>query len=159
LKEAYDSAVCRLEKELRDADALYADYLGDEDYAEALTVDLGDELAMIALYRVVELNSLKALQFRYGTKAKSLYRFDALEPRLRADLNLELSSLSGSTSVNEIRLINNAIKHENKATAALATAFTAWTEDAELHELDKVFKRLSPDVPNYLDALALAVIP
>jgi hypothetical protein len=159
LKKSYETAVRRLEEQLRDADALYADYLGGEHYTEALAAELGDELAMIALFRVVELNTLKALRFRYKNKAKDLYRFDTLGPKLKTDLNLELSSLSGFTAVNEIRLINNAIKHENKVTTMLAKAYPAWTEGDELCGLDAAFKRLSPDVSNYLNAFAYAVIP
>jgi hypothetical protein len=161
LKSAFDDEVRRLGELITKADREYADVLGDEFSSEKEVVELGEQLAIVAAYRVVELLSKRVLAFsKYGPKkAGELFRFDRLKDALRKDFGVDISTLDGFAGVNEIRLINNAVKHDGLVSHALAEAYPQWKEGAELKGLREAFERLSGSPSQYVRALAAAVIP
>ena len=134
----------------------------DPEYAELASADvqllddvlgLSDELAIVALYRVVELET-KAL-FRFLAKksaSRELSSVANLRERLAKDFGIDLDKIPFYPSVNELRLLNNAIKHEKVAGSELVKY--GWTEGGILVGLDGAFERIAPDVPRYLEALA-----
>lgn len=159
LRTTYEAEAKRLDAMMNEADNQdYADYLADEHLTEIDVVELGGQLAMVALYRVVELNTKALLRFRYHGAAADLYKIDALRQKLLSDFNVDLRNLTNFASVDEIRLINNAVKHDGKVSSALAH-YPGWTRGDALEGLEAVFDRLSPAVPDYLMALGNVVVP
>jgi hypothetical protein len=63
--------------------------------------------------------------------------------------------LQGFPEINEIRLINNAIKHDGKVNRALA-AYPGWVIGDELKNLDAAFSRLAPGAKLYMVSLCNA---
>ncbi len=159
LRTTYEAEAKRLDAMMSQADNQdYADYLADEHLTELDVVELGGQLAMVALYRIVELSTKALLRFKYHGAAANLYKIDALRQKLRSDFNVALSSLTNFSSADEIRLINNAVKHDGKVSSALAQ-FPGWTRGEALEGLEAAFERLSPAVPDYLMALGNVVVP
>jgi hypothetical protein len=160
LNNAFADEVLRLGELISGADKEYADLLGDDFASEKEVAELGEQLAIVATYRVVELLSKRVLSFKYGAKkAAELYRFERLTDVLKADFGVDITTLNGFSDVNEIRLINNAVKHDGLVSHSLANAYPAWKQGTELKDLRKSFERLSGSVPTYVADLAAIVIP
>jgi hypothetical protein len=94
----------------------------DDDLAEDASLldqfaHLRDELAIVALYRVVELDSKTALRWYYSSEdieKKRLFQYDKMSKALKADLTVDVKQLSGHDDVRQLRLANNAVKHEGE---------------------------------------------
>lgn len=100
----------------------------------------------------------RLLRRRYPQEVvRACYQIDTLKTRLQRD-GIDLEAVPGFSAIDEVRLINNAIKHEGKVTAVLAN-YPGWTKGQELQNLGPAFERLAPRVPEYLENLGLAVIP
>ena len=160
------------EKHEDDLEAL-RERAGDEDdgvefYAdEAWLLDellaLATEMAVVALYRVVEVHTGRILRWRWKAddlKKEQTYRFDRLKKWVCRELGTDLTELPGYDAVNELRLANNAVKHaDGKASSALRGR-KGWVKGEELvPRLDDLFERVAPHIPEYLRALAEIVVP
>ena len=120
--------------------------------------DLSEQLAIVALYRIVELNMKKILLWRYPKEeVQKLRRIDYIANRLSKD-GIKLEKVHHYKAVDEIRLLNNAVKHENKVTKDLEK-YGSYKEGKELKNLGKAFNRLSLKVPRFLRFLAEKVVP
>jgi hypothetical protein len=130
----------------------YRHHLGDLAASVFAAKALGDELSIIALYKKVEAHTGRVVKKKVPTAATvNLSHFK----RLCSALPFDIQTLDGFAGFNELRLLNNSIKHEEgKVTAELAKAFPLWTQGAELSELDKAFQRLLPEVKKYVADLA-----
>lgn len=134
-------------------DTLASDYEILEDIKE-----LSEQLAIVALYRIVELNIQKILLWRYPKEqVKKLRRIDRIADHLSKD-GIRLEKVRHYKAADEIRLLNNAVKHEKKVTKQLEK-YKGYKEGRDLKNMDKAFKRLSPRVPKFLRSLAEKVVP
>jgi len=134
-------------------DTLASDYEILEDIKE-----LSEQLAIVALYRIVELNIKKILLWRYSKEeVKKLRQIDRIADHLSKD-GIRLEKVRHYNTADEVRLLNNAIKHENKVTKDLEK-YRGYKEGQDLKSLDKAFNRLSPNVPKFLRFLAEKVVP
>lgn len=137
----------------------YLDVLLDERQFLDEVRRLSDQLATVALYRVVELNTLKAARWRWKKKdAAGLYQIDRLRSKLRSELDVELTSLPGFSTIDELRCANNAVKHRGKVSKELA-AFPGWIQGADLDGLDALNDRAVTSIPPYLRSLGEVLIP
>jgi hypothetical protein len=119
---------------------------------------LSEQLAIVAIYRIVELNMKKILLWRYPKEeVEKLKRIDYIAKRLSKD-GIKLEGVPHYKAVNEIRLLNNAVKHENKVTKDLEK-YRGYKEGNELTNLGRAFNRLSLKVPRFLRFLAATVVP
>lgn len=143
---------------------------GDEDegiefYADEAAVlesirTLADDLMVVGHYRIVELNTVKIVDWRLGVgsaKAAAAHKFPNLKKLLSSKVGVDISALPGYTAIDELRLINNAIKHDGSVSAELARY--GWPLGAPLGHLEAALNRLAPEVPRYLEALADQVLP
>jgi hypothetical protein len=136
----------------------YVDFLIDEHEVNDELKKIGDTLLIVGLYRIIELSTKSHLARIYSeTDVRRMFRWDTYKSRLRSDHNIIVGSFDGYSSVNELRVINNAIKHEGKVTSDLAR-FSGWTEGDELTNLDAVYDRLVNDVPGYISSLVGEII-
>ena len=139
-----------------DDDPQYADFLADQ-YTIAQEIhELSEELAVVAAYRVLELNVKR--EARWLDKAYTHFAWPSFTKLLASKTGIALNSLNGSDAINELRLLNNAIKHEGKVTEDLAK-YSSWVIGERVHPLDAAFERLSPAIPPFIEALARAVLP
>ncbi|MEO7418465.1 MAG: hypothetical protein ABI163_15500 [Thermoanaerobaculia bacterium] len=157
LKVHHSREIKALYEQPEELDAEYADLLADDRYFLDEVLSLADQLAIIALYRIVEFN-VKSLMGHVlpGVSSRKYSSIMGLHEVLNNSFNIDLNQVPFYHSMNELRLINNAIKHEGVVDAELA-AYPAWTQGGDLVGLDTAFERLAPDVPKYIEALASKV--
>jgi hypothetical protein len=116
---------------------------------------LGDQLAIVALYRVVEINTGRMLGHAFGPQfAKKASRIDAQRVLLKDKLGINIESVPHYRAIDELRLLNNSIKHAGRVTKSLADQFGRWKEGQELTGLDEAYGRLRHKVPAYIFRLA-----
>lgn len=134
----------------RDIDG-YRDHLNDLAASVYEAKALGDELSIIALYKKVEAHTGRVVKKKVPTAATANLSYFK---QLCGALPFDIKTVDGFAGFNEIRLLNNSIKHEGMVSAELAKEFPQWTQGAELSELDKAFQRLLPEVKRYVADLA-----
>lgn len=158
LNESIDHQREKLEEQFANTtNGEYADHLENLYASLSATKSLGDELSIIALYKKVESHMIRLVKNKgQSSDAKKLSHFNDFCEALRS-LNINIEDVDGYTGFNELRLLNNAIKHnEGKVSTKLANEFSRWRgkEGEELSELDKTFRRLLPEVKRYVSDLA-----
>ena len=137
----------------QNADELPAEvqeFLADDLYELDAISDLADQLAIVALYRVVESNTSRILAHKFGTAAsrKASY-IRALRDFLKQQgINVEL--IPHYRATNELRLLNNAIKHAGQVTDELAKEYPRWRQGEKLAGLGATYERLKGHVPSYI---------
>ena len=108
---------------------------------------LGDELSIVALYKKVERHSGRVIKKQIPSAAsKNLSYFNQLSD----SLPFGIDTIEGFSNFNELRLVNNAIKHGGTVSEELSIKFPNWIENDEISSLDKVFQRLLPGVKLYV---------
>lgn len=112
---------------------------------------LGSQLMIVALYKQVELHIKRVTKRNFpDVKESELFNISSLN---RA-LPFTLGSLQGFNAYNELRLINNAIKHVGKVSDELAKTFPAWVMDEEFKELGMVYERILPELKAFIKEFA-----
>src|ERR1035437_3483362 len=99
----------------------------------------------LGLYRFIEIERLRVLRQAFPqsrvSKACSYSRLVEQFPWLQ--------QLFGSSQVNDIRLINNCIKHSGRVSRELAKFNAFWKESEDLSGLRQTYERLAPYVGAY----------
>ena len=67
-------------------------------------------------------------------------------------------TLDHADAADELRLLNNAIKHDGKVTKDLAK-YVGWNTGSRVHPLGAAYERLAPAIPLFISDLAHAVLP
>jgi hypothetical protein len=116
--------------------------------------DLADQLAIVALYRVVEINTGRILAHRFGAAARGNASYVGRLRKLLKQHGVDIERIPHYRAVNELRLLNNAIKHAGHVTAELASEYARWKQDQELTGLGAAYERLKGRVPSYIFRLA-----
>jgi biotin operon repressor len=130
------------------------EFLADE-IAELDTVSqLADQLSLVALYRVVELTTARILAHEFGTGAAGNASAFRKVKDLLKQKGVDLATVPHYRAINELRLLNNAIKHKGRVTEELAKEYSRWKVGGELTKLDKAYARLRPKIPAYILRLA-----
>jgi hypothetical protein len=131
-----------------------AEFLADELSELDIVARLGDELSIVALYSVVELTTGSLLAHEFGKGARrDASNVCKLSRRLERN-GTDLKTVPHYRAINELRLLNNAVKHAGRVTKELAENYPRWKEGGELTGLDRAYKRLRPKVPAYIFRLA-----
>jgi hypothetical protein len=112
---------------------------------------LGNELSIIALYKKVETHTSRVLKDKVTVPAGTNLSFFT---QLCKALPFKIETVDGFAAFNELRLLNNCIKHEGTVSNDLAKAFPSWTLGAKISDLDIAFARLLPDVKRYVSDFA-----
>ena len=108
-----------------------------------------DELVILALYKKVEMSILNLFEIHYpNRKSSDLYNL-AERKRLLKINGHSLEGLKNHKSVDELRCLCNAIKHQGKVTDPLSK-FSGWTKGEEISGLSDAYKRIVKDVPDYI---------
>lgn len=99
---------------------------------------IAEELAIISLFKNIEI--------KVSNVVKRL-KPDCLKRKLNSILDNVISNIKevdGYDAYNELRLINNAIKHAGIVTLELAESYPHWKEGDELKDLGSIYNRLLP---------------
>lgn len=125
----------------------YRDHLTEQMISAQGAKDLGDELAIVALYKKVEAKSGRIIKRRIPSAiSKNLSYYNQLCDALPFDIK----TVNGFASFNELRLLNNSIKHGGTVSHELAVNFPSWPPGADLKELGSAFARILPGVKSYV---------
>jgi hypothetical protein len=140
----------RAEKLPAEAQELLAEDLNELDVIS----DLADELAIVALYRAVETYRGKIVVRRFPkVPDQTTSNIRKLGQFLRQQ-GIDLDRVPYHRAVDELRLLNNAIKHDaGYVSAELARKYPRWKRGkrgAKLAGLGAAYERLKGDVPSYI---------
>ncbi len=134
------------------------EFLADEVDMLKSIAGLADQLAIVALYRVVELKTGRILRHRLGAAvAGKTFSIDRVGDLLNKQLGIKIESVPHYRAIDELRLLNNCIKHEGRVSKQLADRYSRWKQGAELSDLGAAYERLRPKVPAYVFRLAQRV--
>lgn len=112
---------------------------------------LADELSIVALYKLFEKKHKELLQYHLGENNPKKYSYWKNALNAIPDSAKELESLK---SVNELRLVNNSIKHGGVVSKELVDEFPIYGPvESELSGLNEIFDRLKPEVVKYIREL------
>ncbi len=130
---------------------MHRSWIEDDAIYKFSVVDLAGELYILALYKRVELKHKELVRFfnlEVGTRNLSNWNdlWKVLPP--------EAKKLPEFNAVNELRLLNNAIKHEGVISKQLAKNYPHHGQFGdELTDLSISFERLEPIACKYIKAL------
>jgi hypothetical protein len=164
-KHVHDGRAESLRRIRKRADTLPSavqELLAEEVYELDSFSRLADQLSIVALHRVVEINTGRMLAHEFGEADGSeacKIRRNASDIRwvkkfLKDKKDIKLKSIPHYRAIDELRALNNAIKHAERVTKELAEKNRRWHEGKELSGLDKAYERLRSEVPAYIFRLA-----
>jgi hypothetical protein len=133
-----------------DDDWLVDDFAQLDDFAA-----LSTEFAIIGLWRCIELYRKRAIRMASGERAAArAFRHKEFQRDL-SRLRITETRLRSARSVDELRCLNNAIKHERRVDDELA-AFLRWRRKGgrELGKLEGHYARLRSAAERYVIDLA-----
>jgi len=153
LKESFDKATPS--KFISDNDFnSYVDSLTDEfDILREVNL-LSSQLAVIALYRIVEIRT-KSILKRHLNNSKdinSAFQFKNLLSLLKKEFGINLKNVKYYSQINELRCLNNSIKHQGTVSNELAK-FKGWKLGDKIGDTLKNYNSFSKVVPLYLFSL------
>jgi len=135
----------------------YLESLSDEFWMLDLAQKQAERLTIVGLYRIVELGTRNMFLWIYDDdkqKIRLLHQWKKQKEILRKDLEYDLQTTRGYDAVDELRCLNNVIKHADGIVDKNLSRFPNWKEGDEVENLDNAFERLAPSVPPYLKDLA-----
>lgn len=125
----------------------YQDHLSEQSIATEAARDLGGQLSIVALYKKVEGKTAKIVKKRLpSSSGKNLSYFKQLCEALPFDIK----AVNSFAAFNELRLLNNSIKHGGQVSQELASGFPNWTAGAEIESVGDAYSRLLPGVKAYV---------
>ena len=115
---------------------------------------LYSEFAIIGLWRCIELYRKSAMRAALGDKAAERAYIHKPFQKDLLSLQIEENKIRCARSVNELRYLNNAIKHERRVGKELAV-FSRWKNKKgdKLGDLESHYYRLRPFAERYLEDL------
>ena len=136
--DIFNSSNCQCENE-------HYEYVQEKEVKQSFQKgfdSLGHELIIIGLYKQCELYLKSAIELKFPNKSKT-------KKGKLAELN---STLDEYHAINELRLINNCIKHQGKVSQSLSSEYSFWVLGDDLGDLAVVYNRLKNKVLSYIIA-------
>jgi hypothetical protein len=157
LKEHFDKEIAEYQYDsLSDEDKfeLESNFCDDLYFYEQME-ELSYEMTIIAFYKTIEItikNMLKCSEIFTEEEVKEFYKAKIMKCKI--DKNIcKIEELDGYAAYNELRLINNCIKHSGIITEELSSNYHIWKVGEKLKNLDEVYLRLKEDVYKYINSL------
>ena len=127
-----------------------------DEYLLSETHELSHELVTMALYKKIELRIRRVLTVAYPYEdLRHMYRHTHLKKFLSRH-NISLMRLLHYNEFNELRHVNNSIKHGGVVSGPLSR-FPGWQVGAPLENLDKCYKRISLLMPIFIEDIVSKV--
>ncbi len=121
------------------------------------SVELSRQLAVVALYMKMELRIKNACRIAYREiEAERLYKMHYLEKKLK-ERGIKIRDLPHFTSFDELRCINNDIKHGGVVGKELAK-YPGWKLGEDLSNIEIAFERLAPGCRSLIFELIQAIL-
>jgi len=118
--------------------------LGADDRFLGEAEELVGKLLIVGLYRVVENLTKQVLRHRFAEgKVKKCYKIDQLKKMFADELSADLTTVAGFKEIDEIRDLNNMVKHGGKL------------PEPALKSYGRLLKAVGP----YLHDVAMIVLP
>lgn len=131
--------------------------LGDDHYFLDEAQKLSHELAIVALYKKIEITTKRAVAVAYDdTPSRSLFKIKELKKELKKK-GVQIESLPHYNAMDETRCLNNDIKHSGVVGKELA-AYSGWKKGDALNNLDAAYGRLAPLCSLYMGELVGVLI-
>ncbi len=112
---------------------------------------IASEFAVIGLWRSVELYRRRAMLEAFGQKGADIAFNNKKFKKHLTNLGIAEDTLRCAGSVDELRCLNNAIKHTRRVTPELSK-FASWQKKGEdLGDLSLHYRRLKPLATEYLE--------
>lgn len=147
------------EAERKRVDGLPTDNGPDDQYSDAYgeiesVSHLNSELAVIALWRCVELSRRRVIGNTLGTEAAKDSAYNSKIASALRRIDIRETTIQRAEDVDELRCLNNAIKHDGYVSSQLAK-FPHWKNEKgeELSNLDSVIPRLREAADAYIEDL------
>ncbi|EKO3828821.1 hypothetical protein NTE12_005291 [Vibrio harveyi] len=122
-------------------------YLYENDPSNEV-LELLEEMQIVALYKLVETTMKRVLKIsEIPIPEKKKMTFLGLISH--KNLHLNLAEVYGYASFNELRLINNCIKHSGKVSKQLSN-YDCWAFDAKVTKCGAAYDRLKQDVQRFV---------
>lgn len=115
---------------------------------------LSSQLAIVALYRIVEIRT-KSILKRHLNNSKdinSLFQYKNLIKLLKNNFGIELKNVNGFSTIDELRCLNNSIKHQGVVSGELSK-FHGWKLNKKIGDTTNSYNSFSKVVPSYLFSL------
>ena len=124
-------------------------------YGEELA-DLTSELAIVALYKKLEIDTKRAIKIVFPEQSdRDLFKWETLKNFLRGQ-GIDIENFSKYSEVDELRIINNCIKHSGIVDGNLSK-FGEWKKGEHVTSLDRHFHRLALAAERYMADLTNAL--
>jgi hypothetical protein len=129
------------------------DNLVEENYQNELAVELVSEMLVVALYKTVEIsikNMMKVSELFSEKELKNTFRFEQLTQAIKHKLGVDLKTLNNFSEFNELRLINNCIKHSGFVSPDLAN-YPDWNKGEKIQNTYVHFQRINQVIRNFVN--------
>jgi len=131
--------------------------LGDERVFLGELQELSAELAIVALYKKIEISTKQAVVLALPNIAPDkLFQIKELKKALKAE-GINISSLPNFRAMDELRCINNSVKHSGVVSSELS-AYPGWKMGQRLSNLESAYRRLAPLATSYVSELVGALM-
>ncbi len=116
--------------------------------------NLSEQLTIIALYKLTELQMKSVLNFFINDtkKTEGSFQIKVLKKIIKNNFGFSLSQVSSFKKIDELRLLNNSIKHQGTVSKALSN-FGGWKEGDKIISLTKVIEEYVKAIPLYFTDL------
>ena len=128
--------------------------LGDDFFIAEITTELAGEMMVVALYKTVEISikqMAKASELFTVDQLRSFYKISDLKKQFKKKI-CDIKTLKNYKAYDELRCINNAIKHSGVVDKDLA-AYPGFKKGEKLADLHKHYNRLRDNVDGFVIAL------
>lgn len=121
------------------------EFLSDDmNYAKEAQ-ELAEELAIIGLYKTLEIRiakAAKASKLLNDSEIKELFKTEKLIEHF-SSINIDVTSVLHFNEFKELKLLNNCLKHSGNVSQSLADVNpTVWSKDQTITDFSKHFLRL-----------------
>jgi hypothetical protein len=114
-----------IERRADDLPAEVQEIMADDLYELEVISKLADQLAIVALHRVVEIHTSKILSHKFGAAAGRTASYIGRLTSFLRQHSINVKHIPHYRAVNELRLLNTAIKHAGHVTVELANNIPA----------------------------------
>lgn len=115
------------------------------------SLSLAHELSIVALYKKIEISTKRAVTTAFPeVSAHSLFKIKDMKNAL-ARKGIDIEKLPNFKAFDELRCINNDVKHSGQVGSELAVY--GWKHGKNLSDLDDAYKRLAPLASKYVSEL------
>lgn len=136
---AIKDKIAQMEKRNKDkediVDAVDGEFWENESFGSYST-----EMMVIANYRMCEMHLKSAIKYLYSSDLKKYYKWENIKECFMSN-GIDLQLLQDYSVINELRCLNNCLKHSGYVDKNLLEANSIWVKNTKIENLDKHIER------------------